>query len=120
MSYYPAALSRHHRFNNLEPVALDESGPVLLGILQIAGNILMPQIPGLRVVLEHEPAVENLELLDADWRNLVDRGRIAAESAELRLVLPEMVMTLAAWLAVFLGLRPFTVLFFMLGAFAKI
>ncbi len=46
----------------------------------------MPEGPRLFIVLQNQSIIQDLEILDLDWRELVDRRGVTAESAKLWLV----------------------------------
>jgi hypothetical protein len=65
---------------------LRQRWPVGVGLFQVAFDILVPEVPCFLVVLQNQSIVQDLEIFDLDRRKLVDRRRIPAETAELRLV----------------------------------
>src|SRR5215470_5276606 len=63
-------------------LAVYESRPVLVCACQAATGVLVEQAIGLRGVLEQETPVDDLEDVDVDRSDLVDRGCVGAEAAE--------------------------------------
>jgi len=65
-------VDREWSHGSLGRFLLRERRPVRVRLSQIAFDVLVPQVPGLLVVLENEAVVEDLEFIHLDRRELVD------------------------------------------------